>query len=156
MLRIAKKTEYALMAVQRLSQLGVGEPISAQQLSVDCTVPRDLLAKLLQTLRRNGVVEATRGAQGGYRLLRAPSDITFLEFVSWFEERVGVVECAEGGATGCSQFHNCGVRSPLMALNDQLTDWLGHLSLQEVFEPAHYPGIRTDFPERKRVTGSFE
>ena len=156
MLRIAKKTEYALMAVQRLSQLGVGQQISAVQLAQDCSVPRDLVAKLLQTLRRKGVVEATRGAQGGYSLARPPAEISFLEFVSWFEERIGVVECAQGGATGCSQFHSCGVRSPLMALNDRLTKWLGNLSLDSVFEPTSYSETVVPLMGRKRATGSRE
>ena len=50
------------------------------------------------------------------------------------------MECATGGASGCAQFHVCDLRSPLLALNEKLSNWLEQLTLDDVFEPQAIDG----------------
>lgn len=135
MLRLSKRTEYGLMAVQFMAGQPAGSALSVAEISNSCRIPEGLLSKILQVLRKEGLVSATRGPGGGYQLDRSPSEVSFLQFVNIFEERVSVVECATGGASGCAQFHVCDLRSPLLALNDKLSGWLEQLTLDDVFEP---------------------
>lgn len=137
------------MAVQYLARQNHSGPVSVAEIASECQISEGLLSKILQELRKKGWVEATRGTLGGYSLATQPSEISFLSFVEVFEEKVGVVECAQSGATGCAQFHGCGLRSPLLALNDRLNAWLDDLSLDQVFESKSPP------PEEQRDQGDL-
>ena len=53
------------------------------------------LEQLIATLRRAGLVEGTRGAAGGYRLARQPSEITVGQIYRALEGPIAPVECAE-------------------------------------------------------------
>ena len=136
MLRLSKKTEYGLMAVHLLARKEPGATASVSEIAGQCNIPEVLLSKILQTLRRHNMLRSVRGAGGGYQLSMSPADVSFLTFVQWFEERVTVVECAENGITGCAQFHNCCVRSPLLNLNEKLHAWLNTVTLEDVFDPS--------------------
>jgi len=153
MLRLSKKTEYGLMAVHLLARKEPGATASVSEIAGECNVPEVLLSKILQTLRKQGMVSSVRGAGGGYQLSTLPENVSFLTFVRWFEERVTVVECAENGITGCAQFHNCCVRSPLLNLNEKLHEWLNTVTLADVFAPS-LDGIQTHLAPVAK-SGSF-
>ena len=53
------------------------------------------LAKLFTTLRRAGLVEALEGAGGGYRLARAPADISVLDVIEALEGDKPLFQCNE-------------------------------------------------------------
>lgn len=76
---------HALRAMTYLAA-SVGEEVTlGRDLAEEIQVPAHYLAKVLATLARAGLLSATRGARGGYRLARAPRDIALLEIVEPFE-----------------------------------------------------------------------
>lgn len=54
---------------------------SAARLAAHYDVPASYLAKQLQTLVRSGVLSATTGPRGGFRLARQPEDVSLLDIV---------------------------------------------------------------------------
>ena len=58
-------------------------------------VPAAYLAKTLQALAAAGIVESVPGRNGGYRLGRAPADITVLDVVEAVEGRESSFRCSE-------------------------------------------------------------
>lgn len=61
-------------------------------------IPQHYLEQILVTLKKAGLVESFRGAQGGYALALAPGEITVLDVLSSLEGRLEVVsenECAK-------------------------------------------------------------
>lgn len=105
-------TTHALRAVAWLAEHGVergeGEAVMARELARRLEVPADYLTKVLGTLARTGVLAATRGAKGGYRLARPPERIRLIEVVEPFEGkrvRPGCLlrperPCRDSGACG--------------------------------------------------------
>ena len=57
----------------------------ARELARRLQLPCDYLTKVLGTLARTGVLNATRGVKGGYRLARPPDRIALIEVVEPFE-----------------------------------------------------------------------
>src|SRR5437899_2314356 len=57
-------------------------------------LPQGYLEQLVVPLKRAGLVEGTRGAHGGYRLSRAPGQITTGEIYRALEGPFAPVECA--------------------------------------------------------------
>jgi Rrf2 family protein len=109
-----------------------------------------LLAKILQTLKKNGLLESTQGAAGGYALARRPDEVSLLEFLGWFEEQTALVECMGTEPLACALVDVCEIRSPLHALNELLVAQLRNLTLAQVLgplppAPGHVPGEGRDF-----------
>jgi len=88
----SQTTEYALRAVVTLASQHNG-PMTTQEIAQRARIPANYLSKLLDTLRKAGLVEAQRGVGGGFRLARPASELTVLEVVNL----VGPV----GRVTGC-------------------------------------------------------
>ncbi len=78
---ISPTAEYALRAVVAIAQ-GGGEAVVTPTLVEMTKVPPGYLPKVLQILRRAGLVHSRRGLGGGFTLARAPDQITFLDVVN--------------------------------------------------------------------------
>ena len=79
-------------------------------------IPAPTVAKLLKTLTRGGLLESTRGAHGGYRLVRAPAQVSVAEVIRALEGPIGVTECSihEGS---CGIESQCGTRNGWRLIN---------------------------------------
>ncbi len=71
--------------------------------------PPNYLGKLLRILVRSGLLEARKGARGGFRLMREASDITLFEALDPIEELISERYCILGeghcGANGPCALH---------------------------------------------------
>ena len=78
----------ATHALRALAQLAASEGAEAKQgrdLAREVGVPPHYLAKVLATLARAGVLSASRGVRGGYRLARPAAEISLLEILEPIE-----------------------------------------------------------------------
>ncbi len=78
---ISPTAEYALRAVVAIAQ-GGGEPVVTPTIVEMTKVPAGYLPKVLQTLRRAGIVRAKRGLGGGFNLVRASDLLSVLDVVN--------------------------------------------------------------------------
>lgn len=67
MFSIAKRTDYGLMALSYLAEREEGEAVASRDIARRFRIPAELLAKTLQILARNGIVELRSGPRGGLR-----------------------------------------------------------------------------------------
>ncbi len=75
---ISPTAEYALRAVVAIAQ-GGGDAVVTSKLVEMTKVPPGYLPKVLQALRRGGVVQSKRGLGGGFTLARVPEQISVLD-----------------------------------------------------------------------------
>ena len=73
-MKLSRKTYYGLRACLALAQ--TKDILSIQALSEQESIPFGYLEKILQSLRKAGVVEAKKGTSGGYTLATKPEDIS--------------------------------------------------------------------------------
>ena len=86
MTKLNKSTRYALHAALELASRGASEePVTVASMAGRHAIPAAVLAKVLQQLVRAGIAVGTRGAHGGYRLARPPSQVTLAEVIEAFE-----------------------------------------------------------------------
>lgn len=78
-------TTHALRAVAWLAERGGDDAVMAREMAEKLKLPADYLTKVLGTLARTGVLTATRGVKGGYRLARPANRIRLIEVVEPFE-----------------------------------------------------------------------
>ncbi len=95
-------SQHALRALAHLSQVPAGDFILGRQLAEAAGVPANFLSKIMLTLRKAGLVEATRGHGGGYRLVKPARDITLLQVVELFEGANAQPRCVLGEKHLCN------------------------------------------------------
>ena len=85
-MKISAKTEYACIAMLELSsRYGAGEPVRIRKIAERHDVPPRFLVQILLQLKGAGLVASTRGAAGGYHLLRAPDTVSLGEVMAVIE-----------------------------------------------------------------------
>src|SRR3989442_144753 len=78
MLKLSKKTDYALMAVQYMSSGGADRVVNTKEIAEEYNIPVELLAKVLQKLGKKGLIVSQNGPKGGYVLAKSSTDISVL------------------------------------------------------------------------------
>src|SRR5947209_1425533 len=90
-MKLSAKTEYACIAVLELARrFEAGEPVRIREIADEHGIPGRFLVQILLQLKGAGYVASTRGALGGYQLLKPPEKITLGEIM-------GVIEGRENG-----------------------------------------------------------
>ena len=85
-MKISAKTEYACIAMLELAErYGSGEPIRIRSIADEHGVPARFLVQILLQLKGAGFVASTRGASGGYQLVKPPDEISLGEVMSVIE-----------------------------------------------------------------------
>ena len=75
MFKVKKDVEYALISLVEMSRLPDEKLISANTISERYSIPFKLLAKILQLLSADGLVQSFKGRSGGYKLTAKPEEI---------------------------------------------------------------------------------
>lgn len=76
-MRISAKAEYACLALLALARHGsTASPLRIRDISQSHGIPERYLVQILLRLKGAGLVVSTRGAAGGYRLARPPTEIS--------------------------------------------------------------------------------
>ncbi|HZZ26962.1 MAG TPA: Rrf2 family transcriptional regulator [Pirellulales bacterium] len=82
-MKFSAKTEYACLAVLELARAyEQGEPVRIRTIAEEHGIPARFLVQILLQLKGAGLVNSTRGAAGGYQLMRSPEEITLEEVMS--------------------------------------------------------------------------
>jgi Rrf2 family cysteine metabolism transcriptional repressor len=85
-LKISAKTEYACIAMLELAEhYGSGEPVRIRSIADEHGIPSRFLVQILLQLKGAGFVTSTRGASGGYQLVKPPDEISLGEVMSVIE-----------------------------------------------------------------------
>ena len=102
-MKLSSKTHYGLMACHILGQNYNESLVSATTLESKIGVSSKYIEKIMRTLTSRNIVEASRGANGGYYLKREPKDITVGEIVRALEDDMEIIECvkADGKCKCC-------------------------------------------------------
>ncbi len=132
MLKISKRVEYGLMALQYLSRTGIAA--SAREISDATSIPYDLLAKVMQSLKKDGIIDSFQGVRGGYRMLMAPEQVTLNRVVQALDEVTAITECASDmpDHSKCDLFDICTIKEPMNKLQEKLTESVGNMTIAEL------------------------
>lgn len=131
MLRLSKKTDYALLALQHLAMEAPSGVASTRAIAERFDIPLELLAKVLQQLARHGLVTAHKGVHGGYHLTRPARAISVAEVVQAIDGPMTFTVCSPTDVR-CDQFATCTVRDPLWRVKDRIVSVLRTLSLADM------------------------
>ena len=97
-------------------------------------ISKKYLEQIIPILNRSDFLQANRGAQGGYRLAKAPSAYTVKDILELTEGRLAPVACLDTTPVGCDRSEFC-VTLPLWkGLRDAIENYLEGITLQDLLD----------------------
>jgi Rrf2 family protein len=105
---LSKSGVHAVRALVVLAELPLGEYRGAVSIAGQTGAPRNYLGKLLQLLSRHALVESQKGLGGGFRLARAPEQISLFDVIDAIEDTSRWNDCILGNPS-CSDGNPCSV-----------------------------------------------
>ena len=124
--KVTAKADYAVRATLELAQVEDGL-VKGERIAQAQSIPLKFLENILIDLRHAGIVHAQRGAEGGYRLARDPSDVTLGQVIRAVEGPLASVRgeppeaVSYDGAAENLQTVWIAVRASLRSVLDDLT-----------------------------------
>lgn len=135
MVRLSKKTEYALMVVQYMA-VRPHVQISAKDLARRLELPPALMAKVVQALVKGQILTSVMGAGGGYKFKRGTTDVSVADVIEAVEgQQRSLVDCQEPNHDGCDKQVTCTIREPLAILNEQILTTLKTMTVADLVRP---------------------
>ena len=136
MLRLSKKTDYALIALKDLASSPEGSSSSAREIAARYKIPVELMAKVLQRLAKRGLLASHHGKRGGYDLARPATMISVADVIQAVDGPVAVTACSDIDES-CEQYSTCNVRDPLWRLKDRIVRTLAEFTIDELAREDH-------------------
>ena len=130
MLKLTKKIEYGLIALQHMQTKNNGEITSAKEVAENFDLPASLVAKVLQQLAKNNIIEPIQGPSGGYKLERTLESIKLNDFIEIIEGPVGLVECLNH--PDCDHMNDCNIRMPIERVNNTIVNLFSKMTLADI------------------------
>ncbi|MBL0722039.1 MAG: Rrf2 family transcriptional regulator [Sulfurovum sp.] len=129
---LTRASEYALLSIDRIRKSD--KPIGAEQLALELNIPKSFLAKILQGLARENILESRKGAYGGFILSKSLEDITLYTIILASEgKRPAVFDCTQY-ASSCPNgaIGNCAISPFLGRFQRKIDDFLTNLTLKDI------------------------
>lgn len=138
MLKFSKKADYGLMSLQHIASVQFGEVtrarvVKTKEIAEEYNIPIELLAKVLQTLAKHGIIESHNGPKGGYLLARSADAISIAQVLEAIEGPLGITDCYhDKDGSVCLQQEHCMIRTPLLKVQDSIYQLLNSMTIEDM------------------------
>lgn len=133
-MKISTKGQYALEALLDLQLHAVNGQESLGNIARRRAISEHYLEQIFNTLRKAGIVDSHRGAQGGYRLAQEPQSITVGEVLRALEGVLSPVKCVcdVPGEKACDMAAVCCTRGLWLEVSNEIDDAVNGITLLDL------------------------
>lgn len=135
-MKLSTKGRYGLRAMVDIAYYGKGQPVSITNISSRQNITVRYLEQLLGKLRKAGLIQSIRGAQGGYILAKPADEISVGAILRALEGDLTPVACSEitGDEGKCSGANSCVTKYVWKRINDSIQKTVDSIWLSELVE----------------------
>ena len=101
-MKLSNRGRYAVMAMADLARMNTNQPISLSEISLRQGISISFLEQIFLKLKRNNLVQSSRGSSGGYILTRSPDEIKLSSIIKAVDEKVKTLGCKKESKKGCN------------------------------------------------------
>ena len=136
-MKLSKKSEYGLRALLELTLVHGKATLQRHDIAARQHIPIEFLEQILLTLKRAGLVSSRRGVNGGYILIKQPSEITLGQVIRLLDGPLAPIGCVSKTAyQKCSDCPyadkvRCPVQQVMGTVRDAIAGILDHYSLAD-------------------------
>ena len=128
-MKISTKGRYALRIMADLAEHNSGEYVRLKDIAQRQGITLKYMEQILPLLVKGGLLAGVQGKGGGYRLTKAPEEITVGEILRLTEGDLAPVSCLEEAAPACERAADCRTRGFWQGLNCVINDYLDSATL---------------------------
>ena len=133
---ISTKGRYATRMLLDIAQNQGDSYVSMKSIAERQGISKKYLEQFTAQLAKAGLIDIRRGNQGGYRLMRRPSDITLFEILNLTEGSLCAVSCLEHSPNQCEKCDSCMTLPAWSGLNDVVHSYLSSVTLKDLLDQA--------------------
>ena len=146
-MKLSTRAEYGIRVLVALAHADADRPTSLAGIAKADKLPHAYIEQLVGALRRAGIVTATRGQSGGYRLARPAAEISLVDAVRALDGPILEMPCAgPNDLEVCVRPQDCSVHEVFERLQATLSGMLSSTTLAEVAAgtggPPYPPAVR--------------
>jgi len=134
-MHLSSQEEYGVRCLIQVARHDGANPLTIPEIAASEGLSQEYAAKLLRMLRQGDLVSSTRGPGGGYRLARAPQDITIWDAVEVLGAPLfpdSFCETHPGQLRDCVHTSDCSIRVVWGAVEGALRDVLTRVTLADL------------------------
>ena len=131
---ISTRGRYALRMMLDLAEHQGDGYVALKDVAARQGISKKYLEQIIPVLNRSGLLQTTRGVQGGYRLTRRPEEYTVGDVLRATETGLTSVACLEQDAALCPRREECLTLPVWQGLDKVVTDYLDSITLQDVLD----------------------
>ena len=132
-MKLSTRSRYGLRAMLALVIHEGDGPMMTKEIADKQNLPATYLEQLMLALRKAGLVNATRGAKGGYVLARGPERISLAQIIEALEGTLDIADCADVPSC-CLDPNACALKDVFAEANKALYDVFDRVSIAELAE----------------------
>lgn len=127
----SRSTQYAVSMLTHIAQSSEDHLSSVHDVSTATGISKPTVAKTLQLLVKEGLLESRKGPGGGFHLVVAPESITLGRIVRAVEAKEPFSDCV-AGLESCSDENVCPLHEKWRIVKQSLIDFLDSTTLEEM------------------------
>ena len=101
-MKLTSRGRYAVMAMADLARNNAAKPTSLSEISLRQGISVSFLEQIFFKLKKNNLVQSSRGVSGGYLLTKSPEQIKLLSIINAVDEKVKTMGCKKESKKGCN------------------------------------------------------
>lgn len=135
-MKISAAEEYSLRCLLQLARRPAGQSVTGREIAQAEALTPEYAEKILNRMKKAGLVHSIRGVKGGYVLARPAGEISVGEALRAADGRMiaGMCDRFRGGDDRCVHLPDCGLRSVWVALDRQLFGVLNRMPLSALLQ----------------------
>ena len=133
-MKISTKGRYAVRVMLDLALHNNGECIKVKEIAARQEISEKYLEQIIAVLNKAGYVKSVRGAQGGYRIARAPEEYTIGMILRLTEGSLAPVVCLEEGYDECERCDTCETLSVWKEVYYAENNVVDHITLADLMK----------------------
>ena len=133
-MKISTRGRYALRMMLDLSENQGDGVVALKDIAARQGISKKYLEQIIPLLNRAGLLQTSRGFQGGYRLAKAPENYSVGEILRAAEGGLSPVACLEQSPNACPRCHECDALPIWTGLEQVMNEYLDGISLQSVLD----------------------
>lgn len=133
-MKISTKGRYALRLMLDLALNNTGEYITIKSIAGRQEISEKYLEQIISILNKAGYVKSVRGAQGGYKLAKDPTEYTVGMILRLTEGSIAPVDCLDDDSEECSRNSNCVTKEVWVELYEAICNVVDRITLQDLVD----------------------
>lgn len=143
-MKISTKGRYAVRVMLDLAANNTGEYIKVKEIAARQDISEKYLEQIISILNKAGFVKSVRGAQGGYRIAKDPSNYTVGMILRLTEGSLNPVACLDDEVNECERCDTCETLEVWKQLAKAINDVVDNVTVEDLLER-----------QQERIAGSY-